>query len=394
MAVNFTKPEINVREKLVELDKPSGIAGEAMLRAETPLDQNYLIGANLNNIIINGDFQIWQRGTSFSTGNKYTADRWYLYGNGSTNETITRETDVPEYSGASYSLRVTAGGAYGGGNYAMMRYTVASEDLMKLNTDTGSTLQFWVKADNPGIYTITFLQHRSSGSQRQISKTYRINYSDTWEFKVITIPSDSVIPYDSNSTYLSIDWVYGKNSNYSSGTFNDSTWKDNTNANRQPATQTNGMSAAGKKFSIAAVQYVPGQYPSGLPRLYRSYGEELALCQRYFQRLFDVSTASGIRWQGRIGSIYNATRCFVTVDLPVKMRVTPTISFNNFSWAMYSANTNIGPSSQISNTYPNTDSVGFDVYPAASGGVATSYFGNALHMDVNAGSCDASAEVA
>lgn len=36
MAVKFTKPEINVREKLAELDKPSGIAGEAMLRAETP----------------------------------------------------------------------------------------------------------------------------------------------------------------------------------------------------------------------------------------------------------------------------------------------------------------------------------------------------------------------
>ena len=35
MAVKFTKPEINVREKLAELDKPSGIAGEAMLRADT-----------------------------------------------------------------------------------------------------------------------------------------------------------------------------------------------------------------------------------------------------------------------------------------------------------------------------------------------------------------------
>ena len=44
MAVKFTKPEINVREKLAELDKPSGIAGEAMLRAETPQEQFNLIG--------------------------------------------------------------------------------------------------------------------------------------------------------------------------------------------------------------------------------------------------------------------------------------------------------------------------------------------------------------
>ena len=63
MAVKFTKPEINVREKLAELDKPSGIAGEAMLRAETPQEQFNLIGAGRRNLIINGENKISQRGT-------------------------------------------------------------------------------------------------------------------------------------------------------------------------------------------------------------------------------------------------------------------------------------------------------------------------------------------
>ena len=67
MAVKFTKPEINVREKLAELDKPSGIAGEAMLRAETPQEQQTLIGAGRRNLLINGDFQVCQRGTYTST---------------------------------------------------------------------------------------------------------------------------------------------------------------------------------------------------------------------------------------------------------------------------------------------------------------------------------------
>ena len=61
MAVKFTKPEINVREKLAELDKPSGIAGEAMLRAETPQEQFNLIGAGRRNFTINGDMKVWQR---------------------------------------------------------------------------------------------------------------------------------------------------------------------------------------------------------------------------------------------------------------------------------------------------------------------------------------------
>ena len=316
MAVKFTKPEINVREKLAELDKPSGIAGEAMLRANTPQEQNDLIGANLNNIIINGDFQVWQRGDTFTTGNKFTADRWYLYGNGTTNETVTRQTDVPKDSGNSYSLRITAGGAYTGGNYAMLRYKVEPKDLMKLNNAVGSTLQFWVKADNPGLYSITFLQHRTSGSQRQISKTYTINSSDVWEFKTVTIPADSTVLYDANTSQLSIDWVYGKNSNYSTGTFNDASWANNTSANRQPAGQTNGMSASGKKFSLSGVQFVPGKYPSGLPHLHRSHAEELALCQRY---CYVIGDPNQVIYLGS-GSMYTTTAVNLSVPLPVQLR--------------------------------------------------------------------------
>ena len=336
MTVKITKPEVNIREKISELDKPSGIAGEAMLRAKTPQEQNELIGANLNNIIINGDFQVWQRGTSFTTGNKYTADRWYLYGNGSTNETVTQQTDVPENSGNSYSLRITAGGAYAGSNYAMLRYKAEPKDLMKLNNAVGSTLQFWIKSDNPGLYTITFLQHRISGSQRQISRTYTINSSDVWEFKTVTIPADSTVLYDANTNYLSIDWAYGKNSQYFSGTFNDHSWVDNVTSNRQPAGQTNAMSASGKKFSISGVQFVPGKYPSGLPHLHRSYGEVLALCQRYYYKTdiiryknlgrFNHTTGSGLAWWNH----------------PVYMRAAPTMSTSG-TW-----NTNTGYTGALS----------------------------------------------
>ena len=56
MTVKITKPEINVREKIRELDKPSGVAGQAILAAETPQEQFNLIGAGRRNLIINGDF--------------------------------------------------------------------------------------------------------------------------------------------------------------------------------------------------------------------------------------------------------------------------------------------------------------------------------------------------
>ena len=51
MVVKVSKPEINVREKISELDKPSGIAGQAMLAAETPQEQFNLIGAGRRNML-------------------------------------------------------------------------------------------------------------------------------------------------------------------------------------------------------------------------------------------------------------------------------------------------------------------------------------------------------
>jgi hypothetical protein len=54
MTVNITKPAINLRSELADLRKPTGIAGEAMLRAETPQEQFNLIGAGRRNLFING----------------------------------------------------------------------------------------------------------------------------------------------------------------------------------------------------------------------------------------------------------------------------------------------------------------------------------------------------
>ena len=81
MAIKFKKPEINIREKLAEVDKPSGVAGEAMLRADTVAEQQSLIGVGRRNILINGDFQVSQRGnyTSATTSsNTYFLDRLSL----------------------------------------------------------------------------------------------------------------------------------------------------------------------------------------------------------------------------------------------------------------------------------------------------------------------------
>ena len=97
------------------------------------------------NRLINGDFRIWQRGTSSSSAG-YLADRWYHNSAG----TYARSTDVPTSQGFKYSLSnaVTTATSYG----------VALQRIESLNCyDLGGatvTLSFWMKTltGSTGMY--------------------------------------------------------------------------------------------------------------------------------------------------------------------------------------------------------------------------------------------------
>lgn len=111
MTVKITKPSINVRSELSELRKPSGTAGEAMLRAETPQEQFNLIGAGRRNILINGDMRISQRGdfsSEVDAGNdSFQVDRWKLRNSqNSTDVHVNVVTnDLPPVLKNGYALR-------------------------------------------------------------------------------------------------------------------------------------------------------------------------------------------------------------------------------------------------------------------------------------------------
>jgi hypothetical protein len=329
MAVRITKPGINLRDELTSLKKHSGIAGEEMLRANTALEQASLLGLRPYNIIINGDFQVWQRQTiTDSSSSEYrTADRWYNYVNNSFispgNGSEARSTDVPAGQGFNYSWKLTAGGTYTNGNYAMLRYHIEGKDLAPCN-DKGFTLQFWVKASKPGLYTVLVLHHNTT-QQRQLSKTYYINGSDEWQFVVVTFQPDGLYPFDDDDTqFLSIDWAYGNNTSYSGGTFNDKEWANNVNSNRLSSQQVDAMSEAGDVWALTGVQMTPGEYPSGLPFGHRTYGEELALCQRYFYKL-GGEAARGV------GQVYPPSDAELALQLhhPVQMYRDPDVSLTD-----------------------------------------------------------------
>jgi len=251
MTVKITKPEINIREKLTELHKPSGVAGEAMLRAETPQEQFNLIGAGRKNLFINGAFEVFQRGAgpaSPSSGNSpSTADRWNIPNTSEVSEVVAND----RASHLSKMLKVTANSS---------GYGQVAQWIENVRTAAGQnvTVSCWVKSPTAGPMRFHIYQAFGSGGSSTVSviddaSYFTINKADVWQrFEAtIYIPSVDGKTIGDNS-YLAIQM--------------------------------------GAPSSIAnrIVYYSEMQAELGkvaTPFEHRSYGEELALCQRYYERI-------------------------------------------------------------------------------------------------------------
>ena len=338
MAVKVTKPEINLREVISELDKPSGTAGEAMLRADTPQEQFNLIGAGRRNLIINGAMQVWQRGTSAASApNGYsTVDRWKIYESSGGAYTSERSTEHP--GGGGYSLKcqvTTADTSIGSNQYAFVETGLEGQDLQQVQYGTSNakhvTVSFWVKSNKTGTYCVAVYKHAGSGTAYMYRKEYTINSANTWEKKTITIPpltkSGGNVQNTNTSGFLLVfGFAWGADFQATDGV-----WDTNTSG-YGTSNQVNWMDSTSNNFYLAEVQMEVGKVAT--PFEHRSYGEELALCQRYYEQIFGVFRSDFLymNWQ------YKVTK-----------RALP--SFSTFSGANNGAELNAGT---LEGTYQET----------------------------------------
>lgn len=286
MTVKFTRPPINIRETLDTLHKPSGNAGEAMLRAETPQEQFNLIGAGRRNLLINGGFDVWQRGTTLNSSG-FLADRWYI--NASTNSTThSRQAfnyGQTEVEGSPrYFLRM---GINASSTRQLIQYV---EDVRQFHNQT-VTFSFWAKA-NKNMTPSVRLYSIYDGSNTEMVYQEEISVGTEWRKYVATatFPSFSGKSIGADSC-LQTDLTF----------FNDDTYE----------------------FDFAQAQLEFGSVATPFER--RSFGEELALCQRYYTVLAagaDYPEAYSGGSSHIIGTMHkwNSTNTFIFTDLPTQMR--------------------------------------------------------------------------
>jgi hypothetical protein len=287
MTVKISKPAINVREELADLRKPTGIAGEAMLRAETPQEQFNLIGAGRRNLIINGDQRIAQRGTS-ATGvvgsGYYINDRMHLgcSTNASGTYTLSQSTDAPARFKNSFKLDCTT--ANSTPNQLRFNYSVEGNDVSHLNYGSDNaqtlTLSFWVKSNVTGTYTLSI---ETSTAQRYFASHYTIDTANTWEYKTIQIVGDTANTISTtNVVGLTLSFWLASPSSLKQGEAPNG-WTTNSSYTTIVGSDfnVNMASSTSNEWMITGIQLELGKVAT--PFEHRSYGEELALCQRYYQ---------------------------------------------------------------------------------------------------------------
>jgi hypothetical protein len=252
------------------------------------------------NVIINGNFDIWQRGTSFSLNNNtsFLADRFT--GSATNQMTISRQsTGVP--AGSQYCLRMAS-------NF------------------TNSTLDFFQYIETANVVPL-------QGQTVTFSALLRRNAANT-AGAILIVQKSATVDAGSGASWTTVgSFVYVTNANLPTGTTS-ADWVKGTSTLTIPNDGTanslrvivgpDAQIASTAYLEVAQMQLAIGSVATNFSRAGGTIQGELAACQRYYWRT--SSSASNLYAMfTNSGSGYNSTQLYATVQNPVPMRVTPTV---------------------------------------------------------------------
>jgi hypothetical protein len=300
------------------------------------------------NLIINGAMQVAQRGTSFTNSSAsftYKLDRFVGY-NTSGTVTYSQVADAPD--DFVYSMKATVDTS-STADQGYFLTTFEGQNMAHLNFGSSSakdiTLSFWVKSSLTGTYNIAL---RTNSGDATFVKEYNINAANTWEYKTITITGKTDKTWATNNTNWGyLFFSYDFSSAYDDGI--DGQWVDGDE--RGTTNQTRLIGTTGATFQITGVQLEVGD--TATPFEHRSYGQELALCQRYY---YEITSTDGSGYF--LGNAFPASgsEIVTTYKLPSIMRTEPSVVVINQTSIQYrSYNNNVAITGSSYSTEPGKE---------------------------------------
>ena len=180
------------------------------------------------------------------------------------------------------------------------------------------TVSFYVKGNASATYTVELEDNDNS---RFNSQEFSVTTSWTRVTKTFVADTTGTLD-DDNAVSLSLKfWLHG-GSTYTGGTHTSNTWHTTTNA-RLSDNQTSFFDSTSRTFFITGIQMEVGEQAT--PFEHRSFGEELALCQRYYHEQGKVE--QGNQFEGfSIANAYGTSAARTQYFLPTTMRAIPTFT--------------------------------------------------------------------
>jgi len=277
---------------------------------------------SFRNIIQNGSFQVAQRGTSSTASGMQTMDRWgagYAADNVMTQSqhALTSSDTGPWEKGLRYSYHILNGDtAASGTSRNELQQPIEAQFISQSGWDYTSassylTLSYWIRtsvANNFNHYVMTI-----DGTMKRWTWETGTISANTWTKITKKIPGNANIQIDTdNGEGLRVVLSAFHGTSYTANSVNNETWENWSSGARTKDNSTTWWTTDGATVEITGVQLEIGDVATDFE--HRSYGDELARCQRYFQKVFTAQIT---------GTQNTSSRMRMRANFTVPMRGTP-----------------------------------------------------------------------
>jgi len=287
------------------------------------------------NLIINGAMQVAQRGTSSTSSGYQTVDRITVDIGGTDESPTLAQADVasgttPYTLGFRKAFKITNGNqtsGAGGSDHIQINYYVEAQDIATsgwdiTNSSSNLTFSFWIKSSVSQFFTFSI--RCKDGTEQVINFKTPVLSADTWTKVTKTIPGNSnlTVNNDNGKGFQIMLFPY-IGTDYTTTGLAEDTWSAWSGTKHAMDNTSTWYTTNDATFEITGVQLEVGSVATDFE--HRSFGQELALCQRYFYQYVDGSEyTSGIASLCNVIG-YQNNNAFGTIEFPVTMRGKPTL---------------------------------------------------------------------
>ena len=298
------------------------------------------------NLIINGAFQVAQRGTSSTSSGYHTVDRFKVEHSATDEAPTQAQVDVasgttPYTSGFRKALKVTNGNqtsGAGASDYIYIQHNIEAQNIANsgwnyVSASSNIILTFWIKSSVAQSFKV-YLRSKDTTEQRYTFDTGSLT-ADTWTKITKTIPGNSNLVFNNdNGQGLQINILAFMGGTFTDNSVTEDAWSAYASGTRTKDNTSTWYTTNDATLEITGVQLEVGSVATDFEHL--RFADDLRKCQRYYYTAWkgsgngDFVTGSDSQTACEIGS-YSSSEVYFVVIFPELMRDAPTLKTANVS---------------------------------------------------------------